>query len=111
MWLTIDASANRAQLIEGEFGVGHCFEVVVEGHPLSMNTPSLESMAEVMTGIKRCCDIGHMGDEALKTHLVAGLTNILSGDRWRLLNAPRHFQSQPLPSLQTIPCVRGQYFP
>ena len=50
MWLTIDASANRAQLIEGEFGVGHCFEVVVEVIP-PMNTPSPESMAEVMTGM------------------------------------------------------------
>ena len=43
-----DATRNSGELIKGEFGVGHWFEVVVEGRPLSMYTPSLESMAEVM---------------------------------------------------------------
>ncbi len=50
---------NDCELIKSEFGVGHWFEVVVEGHPLSMNTPSPESMAEVMTTIKRICDLAH----------------------------------------------------
>ena len=43
------AARNGCELIKSEFGVGHWIEVVVEGHPLSMNTPSPESMAEVMT--------------------------------------------------------------
>ena len=37
-------SADGLQLIKGEFGVGHCFEGVVEVIP-PMNTPSFESMA------------------------------------------------------------------
>ena len=28
-----------------------------------MNTPSLESMAEVMMGIKQCCDVAHLGNK------------------------------------------------
>ena len=43
------AARNGCELIKSEFGVGHWIEVVVEGHPLSMNTPSLESIAEVMS--------------------------------------------------------------
>ena len=31
-----------------------------------MNTPSPESMAEVMTGIKKCCDLAHNGFLAIK---------------------------------------------
>ena len=58
----LDATSNGGELIKSEFGVGHWFEGVVEGHSLSMNTPSLESMAEVMTTIKRCCDLAHNGD-------------------------------------------------
>lgn len=40
-------------------------EVIVErgvsvgGVVSPMNTPSFESMAEVMSWIKRCCDLGH----------------------------------------------------
>ena len=56
------AARNGCELIKSEFGVGHWIEVVVEGCSLSMNTPSLESMAEVMTGIKQCCDLAHISD-------------------------------------------------
>ena len=52
-------TGNSGELIKGEFGIGHWFEVVVEGWSLSMNTPSLELLAEVMTTIKGCCDIAH----------------------------------------------------
>ncbi|QNI77836.1 hypothetical protein SynMVIR181_02896 [Synechococcus sp. MVIR-18-1] len=31
-----------------------------------MNTPSFESTAEVMSWIKRCCDLGHRFSQALK---------------------------------------------
>ena len=65
MWLTIDASAYRAQLIKGEFGVGHWFVGVVEVIP-PMHTPSPESMAEVMTGIKQYCDLDHRRSQAIK---------------------------------------------
>ena len=44
-----DAARNGCELIKSEFGVGHWVAVVVVGHPLSMNTPSLESIAEVMS--------------------------------------------------------------
>ena len=40
MWLTIDASANRAQLIKGEFRVGHWSEGVVEAFPPDEHTIS-----------------------------------------------------------------------
>ena len=43
-----------------------------------MNTPSLESMSEEMTGIKWCCDIAHMSDEAIKNPLVAGLDVVIT---------------------------------
>ena len=52
-------TGNSGELIKGEFGIGHWFEDVVEGCSLSMNTPSLELLAEVMTTIKGCCDIAH----------------------------------------------------
>ena len=55
----LHATSNGGELIKSEFGVGHWFEGVVEGHPLPMNTPSLESMAEVMTTITQCCDLAH----------------------------------------------------
>ena len=63
---------NSSELIKGKFGVGHGVTGVVEGHPLSMNTPSSESMAEVMTTVKRCCDLAHRHQKAIKTLLVAG---------------------------------------
>jgi len=63
---------NSSELIKGKFGVVHGLEAVVEGHPLSMNTPSLESMVELMTAIKRCCDLAHRHQKAIKTLLVAG---------------------------------------
>ena len=53
------ATRNGGELIKSELGVGHWFEGVVEGCPPSMNTPSLESMAEVMTCIKQCCDLAY----------------------------------------------------
>ena len=34
----------------------------VKGYSLSMNTPSLESKAEVMTTVNRCCDLAHISD-------------------------------------------------
>ena len=67
------AARNGCELIKSEFGVGHWIEVVVEGHPLSMNTPSLESMAEVMTGIKRCCDLAHSVEQAIKNPAGGGV--------------------------------------
>ena len=53
------AISNGGELIKGDCDVGHWFAGVVEGHPLSMYTPSLESMAEVETTIKQCCDLAH----------------------------------------------------
>ncbi|KGG27148.1 MULTISPECIES: hypothetical protein [unclassified Prochlorococcus] len=37
-----------------------------------MNTPSPESMAQVMTGIKQCCDVAHISDEAIKHPAMGG---------------------------------------
>ena len=34
----------------------------VKGYSLSMNTPSLESTAEVMTTVNQCCDLAHISD-------------------------------------------------
>ena len=48
------ATRNSGELIKGDCDVGHSFAGVVEVFP-PMNTPSLESMAEVMPWIKRCC--------------------------------------------------------
>ena len=67
------AARNGCELIKSEFGVGHWIEVVVEGHPLSMNTPSPESMAEVMTGIKLCCDVAHSVEQAIKNPAGGGV--------------------------------------
>ena len=39
-----------------------------------MNTASLESMASVMTGNKRCCDVAHSCSVAIKTPPWAGLS-------------------------------------
>ena len=38
----------------------------VKGYSLSMNTPSLESTAEVMTTVNQCCDLAHISDQAIK---------------------------------------------
>ncbi|QNI88317.1 hypothetical protein SynROS8604_01685 [Synechococcus sp. ROS8604] len=38
----------------------------MEGCSLSMNTPSPESMAEVMTTVKRLCDLAHSCFKAIK---------------------------------------------
>ena len=65
-----DATRNSSELIKSEFVVVHWFEGVVEVFP-SMNTPSPESMAEVMTGIKRCCDLAHTGNASSQTDYLA----------------------------------------
>ena len=38
-----------------------------------MNTPSLEAMSEVMTGIKHCCDVAHRCSEAIKNPARGGV--------------------------------------
>ena len=39
---------------------------VVEGCSLSMDKPSLESMAEVLTVIKQSCDVAHRCNQSIK---------------------------------------------
>ena len=50
-FLLINSTCHHLQLIEGEFIVDNWFDVIVEVVP-PMNTPSLESMAEMMTYFK-----------------------------------------------------------
>jgi hypothetical protein len=63
---------ETGDLIKSKFGVGDWFEDVVELFP-PMNTPSLESMAEVMTGIKQCCDLAHTRSKTIKNPARGGL--------------------------------------
>ncbi|QNI54273.1 hypothetical protein SynBIOSE41_01761 [Synechococcus sp. BIOS-E4-1] len=60
-----------------------------------MNTPSLESMAEVMTTIKQCSDVAHRCSQAIKSH---------SPDRVAPLNVASSSNSQ-LDGKEEICCV------
>ena len=44
-------------------------------------SPSPESMAEVMTGIKRCCDVAHSVEQAIKNPAGGGVIST-SSDWW-----------------------------
>ena len=56
-----------------------------------MNTTSLESLAEVMTCIKRCCDVAHTGNASSQTDYLARRFAPLQAD---LLQDDPHLDAQ-----------------